>query len=314
MPTALQGFRENNRERRGVGPPCQHSRAFSASGKGLKRWPLILSPTLRSALLRASRRTATSETEPAAILRDGASRLLRMRSVGLSSIHLIRLVSWNRSTRTRTHLPAVDAYADRHEALSHRDAMLVVLGVLLPTFMGSLDQTILANALPTIGRDFNDVHNLPWLITAYLLASTAVMPLYGKIADIHGRRFTLRIAITTYIAGSLVCALAPDMLVLIFGRVLHGLGGGGLSSMGMIVLGDLVAPKERGRYYTYFSIIYTTAGGSGPLLGGFIADHLHWSVIFWINIPMGLAALAIPPTLLPRPPRRERPHRLDLIG
>ena len=89
----------------------------------------------------------------------------------------------------------MDAYADRHEALSHRDAMLVVLGVLLPTFMGSLDQTILANALPTIGRDFNDVHNLPWLITAYLLASTAVMPLYGKIADIHGRRFSLRLAI-----------------------------------------------------------------------------------------------------------------------
>ena len=109
--------------------------------------------------------------------------------------------------------------------------------------MGSLDQTILASALPTIGRDLGDVHSLPWLITAYLLASTAVMPLYGKIADIHGRRFTLRIAILTYMAGSLVCALAPNMLVLILGRVLHGLGGGGLSSMGMIVLGDLVVAE-----------------------------------------------------------------------
>jgi EmrB/QacA subfamily drug resistance transporter len=210
----------------------------------------------------------------------------------------------------------MDAYADRRAAkpLTHRETMLIVLGVLLPTFMGSLDQTILATALPTIGRDFGDMHSLPWLITAYLLASTAVIPLYGKIADIHGRRFTLRIAITTYIAGSLVCALAPNMLVLIFGRVLHGLGGGGLSSMGMIVLGDLVAPKERGRYYTYFSIIYTTAGGSGPLLGGFIADHLHWSVIFWINIPMGLAALAITTSLLRRLPRYEHPHRLDIIG
>ena len=141
----------------------------------------------------------------------------------------------------------MDAYADRHEALSHRDATLVVLGVLLPTFMGSLDQTILANALPTIGRDFNDIHNLPWLITAYLLASTAVMPLYGKIADIHGRRFSLRLAILAYMAGSFVCALAPNMMVLIFGRVLHGIGGGGHSSLGMIVLGDLVSPKERGR-------------------------------------------------------------------
>ena len=182
-------------------------------------------------------------------------------------------------------------------------------------FMGSLDQTILATALPTIGRDFGDVHNLPWLITAYLLASTAIIPLYGKIADIHGRRFTLRIAILTYMAGSLVCALAPNMLVLILGRVLHGLGGGGLSSIGMVVLGDLVSPKERGRYYGYFAATYTTAGGCGPLLGGFIADHLHWSVIFWINIPARACGArdhdiaAAPPAAPraaapPRPPRR----------
>jgi EmrB/QacA subfamily drug resistance transporter len=210
----------------------------------------------------------------------------------------------------------MDAYTGRGEdkALTHRQALLIVLGVLLPTFMGSLDQTILATALPTIGRDFGDMHNLPWLITAYLLASTAIIPLYGKIADVHGRRFTLRIAILTYMAGSLVCALAPNMLVLIFGRVLHGLGGGGLSSMGMIVLGDLVSPKERGRYYGYFAATYTTAGGSGPLLGGLIADHLHWSVIFWINIPMGLAALAITTSLLRRLPRYERPHLLDFVG
>jgi EmrB/QacA subfamily drug resistance transporter len=210
----------------------------------------------------------------------------------------------------------MDAYADRRagEPLTHRQTLLIVLGVLLPTFMGSLDQTILATALPTIGRDFDDVHNLPWLITAYLLASTAIIPLYGKIADIHGRRFTLRIAILTYMAGSLVCALAPNMLVLIFGRVLHGLGGGGLSSMGMIVLGDLVSPKERGRYYGYFAATYTTAGGSGPLLGGLIAEHLHWSFIFWINIPMGLAALAITTSLLRRLPRYERPHLLDIVG
>jgi EmrB/QacA subfamily drug resistance transporter len=205
---------------------------------------------------------------------------------------------------------------DRGEVkpLTHREALPIVFGALLPTFMGSLDQTILASALPTIGRDLGDVHALPWLITAYLLASTAIIPLYGKIADIHGRRFTLRIAILAYLAGSLVCALAPNMLVLIFGRVLHGLGGGGLSSMGMMVLGDLVGPKERGRYYTYFSLTYTTAGGLGPALGGFLADHLHWSMIFWINIPMGLAALAITSSLLRRLPRYDRPHRLDIVG
>jgi EmrB/QacA subfamily drug resistance transporter len=206
----------------------------------------------------------------------------------------------------------MDAY--RPAPLTHRETLLIVFGVLLPTFMGSLDQTILASALPTIGRDLGDVHALPWLITAYLLASTAVIPLYGKVADIHGRRFTLRIALITYMAGSLLCALAPNMLMLIFARVLHGLGGGGLSSMGMIVLGDLVSPKERGRYYTYFAITYTTAGGCGPALGGFIADHLHWSAIFWINLPMGLAALAITSSLLRRLPRHERPHRLDVVG
>src|SRR2546430_9219947 len=209
----------------------------------------------------------------------------------------------------------MDAYArGEGKALTHRQTLLLVLGMLLPTFMGSLDQTILATALPTIGRDFDDLHSVPWLITAYLLASTAIIPLYGKIADIHGRRFTLRIAIATYMAGSLACALAPNMLLLIFGRVVHGLGGGGLSSMGMIVLGDLVSPKERGRYYGYFAATYTTAGGSGPLLGGLIAEHLHWSVIFWINIPMGLAALAIATSLLRRLPRPERPHRLGISG
>jgi MFS family permease len=208
----------------------------------------------------------------------------------------------------------MDAERREGKLLSHRDTRLIVLGMLLPTFMGSLDQTILANALPTIGRDFGEIHDLPWLITAYLLASTAAIPLYGKIADIHGRRFTLRIALLIYLAGSLVCALAPGMTALIFGRAVHGLGGGGLSAMGMVVLGDLVAPKERGRYYGYFAFTYTSAGGAGPLLGGLIADHLHWSMIFWINIPMGLAALAMTTTLLAQLPRYERPHQLDFIG
>jgi EmrB/QacA subfamily drug resistance transporter len=192
--------------------------------------------------------------------------------------------------------------------------MLVVLGVLLPVFMGSLDNTILASALPTIGREFGDVHNLPWLVTAYLIANTAITALYGKISDIHGRRVTLLIAISLYMAGSLVCALAPNMFVLILGRVLHGLGGGGLTSTGMVVLGDIAAPKDRGKYYGYFSATYTTAGACGPALGGAIAEYLHWSVIFWMNIPLGLIAVALTLTLLRRLPRHERPHRLDFLG
>jgi EmrB/QacA subfamily drug resistance transporter len=210
----------------------------------------------------------------------------------------------------------MDARVDHSEVrvLTHPEARLIVFGMLLPVFMGSLDNTILASALPTIGREFNDTHSLPWLITMYLLASTAVVPLYGKISDIHGRRFTLRIAIAIYMAGSLLCALAPNMMVLILGRALHGLGGGGLASMGAVVLGDVAAPKERGRYYAYFAVIYTTAGASGPVLGGFLSEYIHWSAIFWLNIPFGIAALLVTNVLLRRLPRHERPHRLDVIG
>ena len=210
----------------------------------------------------------------------------------------------------------MDASTDPSHAqpLTHKQTRLIVFGVLLPLFMGSLDNTILASALPTIGRDFDDVHNLPWLITAYLLSATAGLPLYGKIADIHGRRFTLQIALAIYIVASLICALAPSMLVLILGRALQGIGGAGLASISVVVLGDVAAPKDRGPYYAYFSMTYTTAGACGPALGGFLADHLHWSAIFWLNIPLALIALAITSTILRRLPRHERPHRLDVIG
>ena len=199
-------------------------------------------------------------------------------------------------------------------SMTHRQTMLVVLGVLLPVFMGSLDNTIMASALPTIGREFGDVHNLPWLVTAYLISNTAITALYGKMSDIRGRRATLLIAISMYMIGSLVCALAPNMVVLILGRVLHGFGGGGLTSTGMVVLGDIAAPKDRGKYYGYFSATYTTAGACGPALGGAISQYLHWSVIFWMNIPLGLLAIALTLTLLRHLPRHDRPHKLDVLG
>ena len=198
--------------------------------------------------------------------------------------------------------------------LSHAETRIIVWGMLLPVFMSSLDQTILASALPTIGRDLGDIHSVPWLVTAYLIASTAVTPLYGKVSDIHGRRLTVLIALSVYLAGSVVCLAAPDMLVLICGRVLHGLGGGGMASMGMVVLGDLAAPRDRGKYYAWFSATYTTAGACGPALGGFIAESLHWKVIFALNMAMGIAAIALTYTLLRRLPRLERYHRLDVLG
>jgi MFS family permease len=210
----------------------------------------------------------------------------------------------------------MDAQTDplRPKPLTHAETRLVIWGMLVPVFMSSLDQTILASALPTIGRDLGDMHSLPWLVTAYLIAATAVTPLYGKISDIHGRRFTVLIALSIYMVGSVVCLAATDMLTLIAGRILHGLGGGGMASMGMVVLGDLAAPRDRGKYYAYFSATYTTAGACGPALGGFIAQNLHWKLIFALNMAMGVVALALTFTLLRRLPRHERRHRLDVLG
>ena len=168
--------------------------------------------------------------------------------------------------------------------------------------------------LAGIGRELGDVYNLPWLITAYLIANTAITALYGKISDIHGRRTTILIALSLYMAGSLVCALAPNIYVLVAGRVLHGLGGGGLTSTGMVILGDIAAPRDRGKYYGYFSATYTTAGACGPALGGFIAEYLHWSVIFWMNIPLAIIAVALTFTLLRGLPRHDRPHQLDFLS
>jgi MFS family permease len=198
--------------------------------------------------------------------------------------------------------------------LTHAAARRIIMAMMLPVFMGSLDQTVLASALPAIGREFGDVHNLPWLITAYLIAATASTPLYGKISDIRGRRFALTIAVGVHLAGTLVCLLAPNMAVLILGRALQGLGGGGLTSTGMIVLGDVAPPKDRARYYGYFSITYTTAGALAPALGGALSDYVHWSAIFWLNIPLELAAIAVTLSVLRGLPRHDRPHRLDLIG
>ncbi|HWL04903.1 MAG TPA: MFS transporter [Xanthobacteraceae bacterium] len=211
------------------------------------------------------------------------------------------------ATPQNTSLPPPDA-------LSHRQAMFIILGVMLPVFMGSLDQTVLASALPTIGAEFGDFHNLPWLITAYLIAMTATTPLYGKFSDIHGRRNTLLVALGLHLLGSLICAMAPNLFVLILGRAVQGLGGGGLTSTGMVVLGDIASPRERGKYYAYFAAVYTTSGALGPALGGAVADHLHWSAIFWMNIPLGILSMVLAHICLRRMPRRERYHRLDALG
>ena len=198
--------------------------------------------------------------------------------------------------------------------LTHRQTMWIVAGVLLPVFMGSMDQSVVASALPTIGHSLGSSNYLSWVVAANLMMATAMTPLYGKISDIIGRRQTLLVSISLYLVGSLVSALADNLPFLILGRSLQGLGSGGLTSLPMAILGDIAAPKLRARYYTYFSIVYITAGAIGPLYGGFISEHLHYSVIFWSNLPLGVLALAVTSTLLKRLPRNERPHKLDVAG
>jgi EmrB/QacA subfamily drug resistance transporter len=198
--------------------------------------------------------------------------------------------------------------------LSQADIRSIFGGILLAMFLASLDQTIVATAMPTIGRDLHDVEHLPWVVTAYLLASTAVTPLYGKFSDMHGRRITLLIAIAVFVIGSVACAVAPTMLALVLARGLQGMGGGGLIALAQTIIADIVTPRERGRYQVWIASVFATSSLAGPVLGGFIAETLHWSVIFWINLPLGLVALWLTNSRLKLLPRHDRRHRLDVLG
>ncbi|GJE60701.1 MDR family MFS transporter [Methylobacterium trifolii] len=198
--------------------------------------------------------------------------------------------------------------------LTQAEIRSILFGLVAAMLLAALDQTIVATALPTIGRELGDAENLPWIVTAYLLASTAVTPLYGKLSDIHGRRIMLLIAIATFSVGSLFCALAPTMVLLALARGLQGVGGGGLIALAQTILADILSPKERARYQVYIASVFVTASLAGPLLGGFTAQHLHWSLIFWINLPIGLLAFVLTNAKLKLLPRNERRHRLDYLG
>jgi EmrB/QacA subfamily drug resistance transporter len=198
--------------------------------------------------------------------------------------------------------------------LGPAEVRAIFVCLMLAAFLSALNQTIIATALPTIGRHFGDFENLSWIVTSYLLTSTAVAPLYGKLSDIYGRRAMMLAGIGLFIAGSAVCALAPNMTTLVLGRGLQGIGGGGILPLAQAIIADMITPRERGRYQAYMSVVWVTSGVGGPVLGGVLAEHLHWSLIFWINVPLGLAAAQLTHTRLKRLPRHERKHRLDLAG
>jgi EmrB/QacA subfamily drug resistance transporter len=199
-------------------------------------------------------------------------------------------------------------------ALSHPEIRTIVLGIMLAMFLGALDQTIVATALPTIGRHFGNLDDLAWVVTAYLLTGTAVTPLYGKLADIHGRRVMMLTAIGIFVAGSVACALAPSMTALVLARGFQGLGGGGLMALAQTIIADIVSPRERGRYQGYIGAVFATSSVGGPVLGGFLTEHIDWSLIFWINVPLGLIALGMTSSVLRQVPFHARKHSLDVIG
>jgi EmrB/QacA subfamily drug resistance transporter len=203
---------------------------------------------------------------------------------------------------------------DSPAKLSHSEVKWIIAGVVVAMFLAALDQTIVVTAMPTIGRALGNPEYLPWIITSYLLASTAVTPLYGKVSDIIGRRVTLLFAITVFMIGSVLCAMAPSLLILIIARAVQGMGGGGLISLAQTIIADIVSPKERSRYQVFIAGVYMSASISGPLLGGIFAERWHWSLIFWINVPLGILALLMTNGLLKKLPRNERPHKLDFLG
>jgi EmrB/QacA subfamily drug resistance transporter len=190
----------------------------------------------------------------------------------------------------------------------------IIVGVLLAMFLAALDQTIVAPALPTIGSSLGNAEYLSWIVTAYLLTATAVTPLYGKLADIKGRRPVIFGAIGIFVAGSIISALAQSMFVLVIGRAIQGIGGGGLGALAMTVIGDIVAPRERGQYQGYISGMWGIASLAGPIVGGFLAHKLHWSMIFWINLPLAAIAIAFLNNPLKKLPPVRGQHRLDLLG
>src|SRR3989440_6194183 len=169
--------------------------------------------------------------------------------------------------------------------LTQGEVRPILMSLMLTMFLAALDQTIVATALPTIGRQFQDVSNLSWVITAYLLASTAVAPVFGTLSDIYGRRAMIILAMSLFVAGSVLCARAPNMPVLILARGLQGLGGGGILPIVQTVISDVVTPRERGQYQAYFSGVWVAAGAGGPVLGRLFGGDFDWSINFWITVP-----------------------------
>jgi EmrB/QacA subfamily drug resistance transporter len=187
-------------------------------------------------------------------------------------------------------------------------------GLLLAMLLASLDQTIVATALPTIVGDLGGIDQLSWVVTAYLLAATVTMPLWGRVSDLYGRKPLFQAAIAVFLTGSALSGVAQTLGELIAFRALQGLGAGGLMTLAMAIVAELVEPRERGRYQGYIQMVFVLASIAGPLLGGLFVDHLTWRWVFYVNLPIGAVALAVISSALHLPaPEASRP-RIDYLG
>jgi EmrB/QacA subfamily drug resistance transporter len=208
-----------------------------------------------------------------------------------------------------TTIAAASEYTER----SHSEIMVIISALMLAVLLGALDQTIVSTALPKIASDLNGLNKLAWVATAYLLTSAIVTPIYGKLGDMFGRKKIFQFAIVLFLIGSALCGISQNMDQLVAFRALQGLGGGGLISLALAIIGDVVPPRQRGRYQGYFGAVFGVSSIAGPLLGGLLTEHLSWRWIFYVNVPLGALALAAIATRLHLPVRQST-AKFDYVG